>query len=271
MTLAMLLPFTIVAMVTLIMSVVTYIGTFDHVTTELGSDHYAEKCPEFLSKFVPESFTMPMNTLVNIGYIMVGAYYSAVASVRSKQQVFSAQDCFMFYLFNFGAAFYGVIQTLRILTQMHKFAVMDQWYTLPLFNFVFIWSKSLTANPQPTQSALIMALSLTSYCLAVWTEIGFEIALAFHIFVAVIGGVTAYRKFPATSAPRTFFGALLSCVGFVVFKLLDLELPKYHSLFTFISGHFISKIADILQIYYVNVYFEALTLHKNKLKAQKSD
>lgn len=82
--------------------------------------------------------------------------------------------------------------------------------------------------------------------------------------------MTIYRKFPIKEAQQPFVWALICCIGFVVLKLLDLELPKVNQMFEKISGHFLSKIADIFQIYFVNKYFEILTVHKNDIERKKS-
>ena len=109
-----------VALVTTLMSTVTYYGCFDTVLTELGDDHYAEVHPESWRRYIPLQLRMPLNTAVNIGYVVVGAFYCARISVAVKQNLLKQDDAFMFYVFNFMAAFYGVIQTLRILIQTHK-------------------------------------------------------------------------------------------------------------------------------------------------------
>jgi hypothetical protein len=44
------------------------------------------------------------------------------------------------------AGCYGPIQLLRILTQLHRFAVLDQWFTLPFFMWVFVWGNYLTSG-----------------------------------------------------------------------------------------------------------------------------
>ena len=261
--------FCVVSIVTAAMIYAIYLGYFDSVQTELGRKFYAERYSAKWRKILPPWLNMPYNTFVNFGYVILGAFYCAKTSVALEREQIQTSDSYLFYSFNIMSTFYGAIQALRILTQFHRAAVMDQWYTLPFFMWVFIWSCHLDSGIGLKGMTFWTALSLLSYLLTLIHTHGFEIALAFHIAVAVYGAITIYKKFPIEEAQGPFVWALICCVGFVVLKLVDLELPKVNQIFEKISGHFLSKIADIFQIYFVNKYFEILTEHKHSIENKK--
>ncbi|ESO95831.1 hypothetical protein LOTGIDRAFT_56839, partial [Lottia gigantea] len=225
-----------------------FFGVFKVAKTDIGLEHYAEK--QHFKTIFPKWFKMPFNTCINIGYILVGAYWCAITTLSMENKLISVVESYLFYIFNISAAYYGAVQTLRILTQRHEFAVLDQWLTLPFFMMVFIWGLYLKYGWSPWRAAILMTLSLTSYCLTLLTPYGFEIVLGCHILWAVTGGVLAYQRYPSSHSQLNFILACLFCIGFVILKLLDLHLVQYHTVFTILSGHFLSKICDILQIYY---------------------
>lgn len=262
--------FGIVTVVTAAMLYSVHLGFFDSVHTEIGRQFYAERYSAKWRKIFPPWLNMPYNAFVNIGYVILGAFYCAKTSVALGIKQIQRSDSFLFYTFNIMSTFYGAIQAVRILTQFHRAAVMDQWYTLPFFMWVYIWSRHLDSGIGLKGATFWTTISLLSYLLTLVHKYGFELALALHIVFAVYGAVTINRKFPIKEAQQPFVWALICCIGFVVLKLLDLELPKINQMFEKISGHFLSKIADIFQIYFVNKYFEVLTLHKNDREKKKS-
>ncbi|XP_062581942.1 transmembrane protein 187-like [Saccostrea cucullata] len=266
----MIQTFVVVTVFTVIMIYLVYLGYFDTVHTEIGRKFYAERYSAKWITVLPPWLNMPYNTFVNLGYIVVGALYCAKTSVWLHVKQITLSDSVLFYTFNIMATFYGAIQAVRILTQFHRAAVLDQWYTLPFFMWVFVWACHLDSGIGIKGMGLWMTVSLLSYCLTLVHKHGFEIALALHILFAVYGAISIYRKFPIKKAQQPFVWALIFCAGFVFLKLADLELPKLNPMFEKISGHFLSKIADILQIYCVNQYFEILTLHKNNVQIKKS-
>ena len=239
---------------------IVFQGMFASVHVHLGSEYYAEVSS--FRDFLPVWIKMPFNTLVNIGYIVVGAYWCAVTALANEEKLLGDFDTYVFYLFNVMSGFYGGVQILRIVTQRHEFAVLDQWCTLPFFAMVLMWALDMVYGWKPLRSVSIILLSLVSYMLTLWSPVGFEIALAVHIVAAVLGAVISYRKYPSEDAQFYFVMAVMSCAGFVGLKMLDLELPKYNSIFQYISGHFLSKIADILQIHFVNGYFQCVIIEK---------
>ena len=231
-------------------------GLFDKVELELGLHHYAEM-PWF-----PLFNIMPLNTVINLGYIGLGLFWCGFTSTALEQGMFKGHDCLLFYIFNVMASFYGCVQLLRILSHHVVWAVLDQWCTLPFFSFVSVWSLYLTHGWSSSRAFLILMASIMSYGLTLFSTVGFEITLGIHMLSAVGGGVLAYKKYPAADALSTLYQALLSCSGFVLLKLFDHRLVQVSSLFRIISGHFLSKICDIYQIHLVNNFFLDLTLEK---------
>jgi hypothetical protein len=120
-------------------------------------------------------------------------------------------------------------------------------------------------------AVVVLTVSTLSYYLAVINPQGFEIALIFHIILALIGSVFTLKRCSfhwfvphfqsltiyifLRNVRSPFILAALSCAAFVFLKLFDHELAQFF-LFQKFTGHFWSKIGDILQIHYVLVFFE---------------
>lgn len=255
---------------------VLFSNLFNDVSTDLDLNHYAERAG-WAGRYLPAWLPLPANTFVNIGYIVIGLFWIArvrqlnkVLRPRDKMNARSAVDvCYNFYVFAWMSVIYGPVQCLRIMTRSHWSAVLDQWYTLPIFAWVAVWSIDICwptsrTNLWTTRTVAIMLASVLSYLLALRYQIGFEFALAIHIPVVVALSWRAHLISGTSSRQEridAYVKALLCCAGFVVLKLADHWLAAHvPSLFTILSGHFWSKIADFMQIHYVCKFFW-YTLH----------
>jgi hypothetical protein len=221
-----------------------FLGIFDAATTEIGLEHYAEKPLESIP------WMMPLNTTINFGYIIVGFYwlYFAKRNLPPKEQ-------FFFNIFSWSVIIYGPAELMRFLTQSHHWAIIDQYYTLPIFAWVIPWALHYIGSYSNEKAALIEVVSILSYGLTLVTTIGFEIALGIHILLVLGIGSKCFTKYQSKKALTALILALLNCSGFVVLKLLDLHLPRINPVFELVSGHFLSKICDILQIHYTLEFF----------------
>ncbi|XP_014767664.1 transmembrane protein 187 [Octopus bimaculoides] len=253
----------------LLMCTIVHIGFFDNVPMELGNKYYAE-IPSMLI-FVPNWMTMPFNTLVNFGYAIVGAMWLAITSNYIDCNVFTETQSFLFYIFNWMALFYSPIQLLRILTQIHAFAVLDQWVTLPFFMWVVVEGITILYGWNWSKALCLCTLSILSYFLVLLPIPGFEISLILHIAAALHVARLLYNKFPNEKSKNFFIKAFISCLGFIFLKLLDLHLGNLHLAFKYLSGHFLSKICDILQIHYVNLFVLNIVLRQNKDAKKKAE
>ena len=231
-----------VLIATLLHIVLINTGWFDRVTTELGYEMYAEKVDSvpFLQ------FPMPMNTLVNLGYAYAGAAWLPT---------FSAANDFWGMSFCWYSIVYSVIQSARIVYQTQRTAVLDQWITTTIFCHVTLWITSLHCGGVVTRTITsfsrktILLLSFLSYFFSLYSPIGFDIALGIHMVIAVGAGYEAHLARGSDHSAAVFRKAVLCCVGFVVLKLADLPLREYWTP-NCLSGHFLSKICDVGQIYY---------------------
>ncbi|KAM4662883.1 transmembrane protein 187 [Discoglossus pictus] len=232
-------------------------GILDAASTELGHSHYAEIPVPWLPSFL----AMPCNSLINIGYIVLGIYW-----LRLDDKVIGIEDQRGHYLknvFSWMALAYGPVQWVRIWTQMHWAAVLDQWFTLPIFAWAFIWCNSILNNWTTQHFLVVEALSLSSYFLCVLFRYGFEIALALHIFLSSASGLKLQFSCGDTSSKKYLVLALTSCLGFVSLKLLDHWLAEF-LIFQRLTGHFWSKICDILQFHYAFCFLSHLDKHRTR-------
>lgn len=263
--------FLCVLVLTIIYCVIIYKGVFDDINIDVGHKHYAEKATKGRRLLVPKWMKMPMNSYVNIGYTILGAYWCAATSSYMEAKLLSNSEGFMFYVFNIMAIFYGAIQALRIVIQKHEFAVLDQWFTLPFFMWTYQWGRSLAGRWSAFRILISTIFSSTSYILTLYHVHGFEMALGLNILFSVIGSLLAYRKYGNPLALKNLILAILCCTGFISLKLLDFRLLQLHKFFRVISGHFLSKLCDILQIHFVNNFFLYLTLFRLDQETKKKD
>ncbi|XP_060108697.1 transmembrane protein 187 [Heteronotia binoei] len=213
-------------------------GAFDCVHTEVGYEYYAEPTVPGL----PAVVAMPANCLVNVAYVLLGwRWLSSSGGRRGRARYFQEVFALM-------ALFYGPLQWLRLWIQSHRAAVLDQWLTLPIFTWAAVWCHFLEHGWQPGTFLAMEAASLASYGMALLHPQGFELALAGHIVVVLWKVFRAQRLLgDATSAGVMALG-IASCLGFVGLKLWDQELARW-ALFRRLTGHFWSKICDVLQFH----------------------
>ncbi|XP_077185821.1 transmembrane protein 187 [Paroedura picta] len=215
-------------------------GAFDGVHTDVGYEHYAE--PTVPGWPVPVA--MPANSLVNVGYVLLGWHWHCRSPSGSRR----GRARYLQETFALMALLYGPVQWLRLGTQSHRAAVLDQWLTLLIFAWAAVWCHFLERGWRPGTFLAMEAASLASYGLALLHPQGFELALGGHILVVLWKVFRAQRRQgDATSAGIVGLG-VASCLGFVCLKLWDQELARWAP-FRRLSGHFWSKICDILQFH----------------------
>ncbi|XP_053329059.1 transmembrane protein 187 [Spea bombifrons] len=218
-------------------------GILDSVNTELGFSHYAEKpCP-----WLPLFLVMPFNALVNLGYIILGMYW--LCQRDRKIGIKDATGHYMKNVFSWMAILYGPVQWVRISTQSHWAAVLDQWFTLPIFAWAGIWCNAILKKWTTKHFLISEAISLSSYFVCLLHPQGFEMVLSLHILWAVVSGVRLQKQYGDASSHKYVILALASCLGFVCLKLFDKWLAQYF-VFQMLTGHFWSKVCDILQFHY---------------------
>uniref|UniRef100_A0A5G2R7G5 Transmembrane protein 187 n=1 Tax=Sus scrofa TaxID=9823 RepID=A0A5G2R7G5_PIG len=155
-------------------------GVFDSVFVQVGREHYAEAPLAGLPAFL----AMPFNSLVNLAYVLLGAYWlqseaSAPGGPAEVQRARYLKDVFAGM-----ALVYGPVQWLRIATQTRAAAVLDQWLTLPIFAWPVAWCLCLDWGWKPWLLLAVEGLSLSSYGLALLHPCGFELALGVHMATA---------------------------------------------------------------------------------------
>ncbi|KAJ8373044.1 hypothetical protein AAFF_G00271720 [Aldrovandia affinis] len=228
-------------------------GVFNSVLVDLTYDHYAEKTVDYLPGFL----AMPFNSLVNLGYVAVGVYWllrrAEDRDDNNKQHAAYVKDVFAVM-----AIAYPLVQWVRLATLSRVPAVLDQWFTLPIFAWVPVWCGFIAHGWRPRHALAAETCSLLSYALALAHDRGFEVALACHVVLAVTEGVLAQRRFGDALSLRYLGLAVLSCFGFVALKVLDHALARYWP-FRHLTGHFWSKVCDFLQFHYSFCFLTRLT------------
>ncbi|MGH0168925.1 UNVERIFIED_CONTAM: hypothetical protein FKN15_055490 [Acipenser sinensis] len=231
-------------------------GVFDTVLVDLGHDHYAEKPVSQL----PACLAMPFNSLVNLGYVLLGVYW-----LRNRTE---GRGAYFKDVFALMALAYGPVQWLRIATQGRRPAVLDQWFTLPIFAWVPVWCSYISGGWSPRYALVVEVASLCSYGLALSHDLGFELALGLHVAFAVVQGLRVQRRFGDRQSLTYLGAAVLSCVGFVVLKLLDRRLAEQSWIFRHLSGHFCSKVCDVLQFHFSFLFLCRLTRREKQARSK---
>ncbi|KAM6977930.1 transmembrane protein 187 [Aplochiton taeniatus] len=235
---------------------------FNNVVVDVTYDHYAEKPVDTLPFFL----AMPFNSIVNLGYICMGLYWLFQRDNYQKD----VAGLYMKDVFALMAIGYGPIQWVRLSTLRHTPAVLDQWFTLPIFAWVPVWIHFIEHGWRPGYAAAVELCSVLSYALALVHDLGFDVALVCHVAMALLKGVRVQVRHGDAHSRRYFCLAALSCSGFVILKLLDHTLAHYRP-FQHLTGHFWSKVCDVLQFHYsfcFLTHFRAIT-HKTDLSKTK--
>ncbi|XP_067832309.1 transmembrane protein 187 [Heptranchias perlo] len=224
-------------------------GLLDGVPTELGYEHYAERPVPWL----PRCLAMPCNSLVNLGYLAAGAYW-----LRRRPAAYH-KDAFAWM-----AVGYGPVQWVRLATQAQRPAALDQWVTLPIFAWVPVWAAHLLGDEGGRAGRVALAAeaaSLASFAL------GFELALGCHVLAAVLAGLRAQAGLGDRTSRRHLALAVACCAGFVGLKLLDLRLAGWGLPCPRLTGHFWSKVCDVLQFHHSCRFLQRLELRKRRRRA----
>ena len=228
-------------------------GIFERVSVQVGYEHYAEVPVTSLPAFL----AMPFNSRVNMAYIFLGVYWlrsqaCAPGGLAERQRARYLKDVFVGM-----ALVYGPVQWLRIGMQTRTTAVLDQWLTLPIFAWPVAWCLCLDRGWKPWLFLVVEGLSLCSYSLALLHPYGFELALGLHIAAAVGQALHTQGCHGNASSGRYLALGVLSCLGFVVLKLYDHELAQWR-LFQQLTGHFWSKVCDVLQFHFAFLFLTHL-------------
>ena len=254
-----LIPLQLVTVVLVLHLVVIQYGRFDNVKTELGFQWYAEK--KSLINWLGVEL-MPFNTMVNYGYAFVGGYWHGYFTRPGTRHTFnlvqaSPQQTFQLYgeMFGLYTVMYFGIQFYRVVYHTQTSAVLDQWITPTIFAHVIIWLSRLPSDGQfakilqSVHPLYLYSISFIGYFLTLISPIGFEVDLGIHILIAVYLAFETHFLIGNTATLKCLVKCLLCCLGFIVLKLLDLPLKDFWTP-NFLSGHFLSKLCDIGQIYY---------------------
>lgn len=231
---------------------------FDGVLVDVSHEDYAEPRVEAL----PALLRMPCNSVVNLLYPLLGLYW-----LRRGGGI-DPTTRYMNDVFGLMALLYGPLQWTRLALLKRAPAVLDQWVTLPIFAWVPAWIRMIERVPaeRRVRDAWLLELcSLLSYGLALVHERGFEAALCVHVAYAVFMGVRVQVKQGDRRTRRFLLLAVVSCAGFVVLKLLDRVLDRFW-LFQRLTGHFWSKVCDVLQFHFSFCFLNAhahIAAHKD--------
>lgn len=231
---------------------------FSDVHVDLTYEHYAEQRLDYLPAFL----AMPCNCLVNVGYILVGLYWLFWGGSIQETQ----ESRYLREVFALMAICYAPVQWTRLATLQRAPAVLDQWVTLPIFAWIPVWIFYIEELPQRWRvwrAAALELCSVLSYGLALAHELGFEATLVCHVTFAVYKGVCLQVWHGDDRSRLHLLQAMVSCAGFVGLKLLDHRLSDLW-LFQRLTGHFWSKVCDVLQFHYSFCFLTAVTRRAQK-------
>ncbi|XP_004695244.1 PREDICTED: transmembrane protein 187 [Condylura cristata] len=246
-----------VAVTTCLCAAATHTGAFAGAFVQVGYEHYAEAPVAGL----PGCLAMPFNSLVNLAYVLLGLHWlrrrAGGPRLRYLKDAFASM-----------ALLYGPVQWLRISTQARPAALLDQWVTLPIFAWPVVWGLYLDWGWRPRLFLAVEGLALSSYGLALLHPCGFEVALGAHIAAALGQALRAHRRHGSASSGTYLALAMLCCLGFVGLKLYDHELAQWY-LFRRLTGHFWSKVCDVLQFHFAFLFLMSLNPPPNPSPAGK--
>ena len=246
---------------------------FQSAAVDTSLSHYAERAATWWPW--PDIVPMPLNAVVNVGYVLVGFYWLR----RLPQLGLSRAQQDLIYPWIWLCTLYAPIQLLRVVTLSQYWAVLDQWFTLPMFAWAAAGSYTFPWLLEDEQKAptgvrlrwLAVTTSALAYLVAPLHPLAYDLVLAIVIPTTVFLGVrtTMYCWTPETTR------ALVAVIGwlsvFIVPKVLDLHLAAIHPAFTLLSGHCISKVGDFMQIHYCCVYAERVIKQRQQMQKVRWD
>ncbi|XP_059943415.1 transmembrane protein 187 [Mesoplodon densirostris] len=253
-----------VALVSCLCAATVHTGVFAGVSVQVGYEHYAEVPVASLPAFL----AMPFNSLINVAYVLLGIYWLQSKASAPGGPTEARKACYLKDVFAGMALVYGPVQWLRIAMQTCPTAVLDQWLTLPIFAWPVAWCLCLDRGWKPWLFLAVEGLSLCSYSLALLHPRGFEVALGVHIAAAVGQALRTQGRHGSTSSGTYLALGVLCCLGFVVLKLCDHELSQWH-LFQRLTGHFWSKVCDVLQFHFAFLFLTNLNTCRRCPPAEK--
>lgn len=249
---------TVIALVSLLAG-----SLMDTIEVDLGLHHYSESLSPLSTQLLP----MPFNTVVNVGYVVVGVFWILRVRTLLVSDVVSVEAAYLMCVFAWMIVLYGPVQLVRIITQWRLAAILDQWYTLPIFAWVGISCQEIgreCGKIDVWSVRLIISASIASYGLAVLHTHGFEVALVAHIIGVIAQAWCIHQRSLAVAELdrqrrwAAFVQAVVCCVLFISLKLADWHLVRVLPVpFAVLSGHFWSKIADFMQAHYACQFLEA--------------
>jgi hypothetical protein len=196
---------------TILCTFVVFKGVFDNnLGVQTGLGEYSEKPnPNLYGHHLIKDLKLPANALVNVGYTILGTYWvlrsffsdpSRISKDERPSTTFLrrfSKNAFMTCVFGWMGVFYGPYQFLRITTQNRRFAVLDQWFTLPFFSWVFCWTLyCLDPNVSSWTFLVVMLLSMASYYFTFLSVNAFDVVLVVHILIVVVGALVLMKKYP---------------------------------------------------------------------------
>ncbi|XP_010989759.3 transmembrane protein 187 isoform X1 [Camelus dromedarius] len=238
-----------VAVASCLCAAAIHTGAFDGVSVQVGLEHYAEAPVAGLPAFL----AMPFNSLVNLAYVLLGAYWLQRKPSTPGCPPEVRRACYLKDVFAGMALVYGPVQWLRVASQTRPAAVLDQWLTLPIFAWPVAWCLYLDRGWKPWLFLAVEGLSLCSYGLALLHPCGFEFTLGAHIAAAVGQALCTQGRRGSPSSGMYLALGVLCCLGFVVLKLYDHQLAQW-CLFQRLTGHFWSKVCDMLQFHFAFLF-----------------
>ncbi|XP_006900040.1 PREDICTED: transmembrane protein 187 [Elephantulus edwardii] len=241
-----------------------FAGVFEGVFIQVGYEHYAEAPVASLPAFL----AMPFNSLINLAYIFLGWYWLQRDGDTLGHSTEAARARYLKNIFAAMALLYGPVQWLRIGTQARLAAVLDQWFTLPIFAWPVAWCLYLDKGWRPCIFLSIECLSLASYGLALLHSRGFEFALGLHVLTAVGQALRAQARTGGTTSGTYLALGVLSCLGFVTLKLWDHHLAQWPA-FQHLTGHFWSKVCDVLQFHFAFLFLMNVNTSQRVLPDKK--
>jgi len=233
----------------------TYINVTQNIKAENGFKRYAEKT-HWMGKYLPP---LPLSTLISVFYVLLGLFWIKKIDQIEKLHLLDRQDSFYFYGLAWYAVLYGPVQFAHMLFQRTIFYVVEQWFSLMAFMWIIVWCLKLSGKTSNLYFYVIIIASWTSYLSETINPLGFEVSLGVHVALAFILSLLVLAKNWSNQGLLAFTASLFFCLWFVILKPMDRVLPNYGRVFQYVSGYFLSKVANIGQLYFVFRFFYVIS------------
>lgn len=269
------LPLLDVSVVIAVVCILSRRGLFDGGDVEVGYDGYGEY-PSVYSRVLPRWLRMPFNTLVNTLYLLCGWYWLHSTNLEEEKQaetktlrgplLMPLEDAYLFRVYSWMCAYRGLLQALFMVVQDYRLASLCELSRLLTISWCIMWSLHLLEwlRGSAVRYAVATSLSVAHFVLHIREPHGYERVQVHHGTALAL--LVVYMQLKYGDIAHSLLSIAVAAVCSLLFAAAsrnDLGLAQLSSpVFRVLSGHFWSRVAEVLMIHFVACFMFSISVNK---------